>query len=1438
MPAWLIEASTQRRKALKQAGTQKPAWYTNASPDQRKVVDACFKESAAARIHLDKTMSSFQDIDTFAKPLLVQALKDQFGVEADVDKTWLCLRRAMEMGLFKTELSTFEVLALPMLQAALHNFESWECDPHAYHHSSGFVMKAGTHGTGSSVVLNVSVGQFLKLCRSLDIGTKYQTYLKSFFYPADAATETTLREHFIANQKAAMRAAAEQALLAKDIEPKDHAMILSVINGENNPRIGNTPVWFEDMTLMKQRMVGCVAFTPCEIDRYSDEVILYVPHDPKHPLKRYNGDQLKTRFKQLLTTPDTARPDTGPTPYQRFFSQFVPYDKRPYFFSQFVREAAGSPRDKLRWIAEPMNDWAVILGPVRHLVSVNEFPPKHPKMEREPNPYIAPSSVGQKGRVAWADNLDPWQYLYDRYRDQVLADARSHAVPTNDVDAKARAAKLASLLQLGLFAVNIASMFVPVLGEVMMVFMAEQLLYETLEGAVEWGEGDKRAAKAHLVDIAENLAMMAVMAGAGAGIGKLAAIKAEPVIERLEPVTLPNGETRLWKPDLSRYEREVTLDSTNVPNALGQYQIDGKTYIRQGDKVYEQFFDASVHKWRIRHPTDDAAYQPILLHNGAGAWHHSLERPMTWDRLTLLRRIGHETAVFSDDVLLRLADISGVSDNTLRKMHMDLAPPPPELKDAMRLFKTDAEAGRVIGQPQDATESVTRSQVFDRLYKGTEAADARIRTLQLECPGLSEAAAQEVIAHGRAADLARLDATRRAPLNLLEEARWYARQGRQVRAYAGLRSENIPSADSRRLALRALEKLPGWPDTLRLEVREGGVEGALLDSIGAEDAPQKKYLIKNGPRYQALNELGQLPDTGGNFYRSILRALPEEASSALGLSDVEQGAVLQRKVIEYADVHHKAMTSFLEPHAKRFKPPIRVSATLKGYYASGRGQGLDPSLRARVEELYPGAEQADAFFRQQQGKTDRQIYSLLQIRQREWLSLNDTLDLWRGPSTGSPADFHRRQFVQALRESWRNGPLAQDSAEAARLSLSTEVPPPEMPLDFPHVRELSLVGNSLTDANADAFLARFPGVTRLSIGGRERQYIGSLFAQAQHLTTLPQAVNQMPGLTSLRFSTAASSLAEDFPATLTRLTSLETLHLDYSGFDAAVIGDLDLTPLNRLRSLTIEAPQALTQWPEYVQRLPLLERLDLVRTSIHTLPDWIYEGREALWPGMSLNWSALTPASFARAYRYVRDYAGELGHLTDVDQMVDGYCRGQLRLLIGEAEFYGRLPERFDSTLHTHQARFDAVEAIRAEHDEIFAQYEVTGPQTSTPSMPSTLWWRGGGPLFRALRDSWRRAVRQRLDLPTTEIATFELPPSESSLPAKKLTTLPVLPAGSFSHVETLRLGSLDVPAAQARSFFRAFTGTRTLDISGNGFSELPFCRRRLASLETTRPAR
>ncbi|MOA56819.1 hypothetical protein D3C78_1808760 [compost metagenome] len=61
------------------------------------------------------------------------------------------------------------------------------------------------------------------------------------------------------------------------------------------------------------------------------------------------------------------------------------------------------------------------------------------------------------------------------------------------------------------------------------------------------------------MDVAENLAQIGVMAAAGAGFRWLTAVKAEPLMEQLHPVTLPSGETRLWKPDFTGYEQHLTL---------------------------------------------------------------------------------------------------------------------------------------------------------------------------------------------------------------------------------------------------------------------------------------------------------------------------------------------------------------------------------------------------------------------------------------------------------------------------------------------------------------------------------------------------------------------------------------------------------------------------------------------------------------------------------------------------------------------------------------------------------------------------------------------------------------------------------------------------------------------------------------------------------------
>ncbi|ANF85829.1 hypothetical protein A7J50_2425 [Pseudomonas antarctica] len=98
VPQWLVDATPARRLALKETAAVLPDWYKNASPEQRKTVNASVKASAVAQVQLHKTMSTFQDVDAFAKPLLPKALKEQFQVEIDVDKTLLCPRRPLQVS--------------------------------------------------------------------------------------------------------------------------------------------------------------------------------------------------------------------------------------------------------------------------------------------------------------------------------------------------------------------------------------------------------------------------------------------------------------------------------------------------------------------------------------------------------------------------------------------------------------------------------------------------------------------------------------------------------------------------------------------------------------------------------------------------------------------------------------------------------------------------------------------------------------------------------------------------------------------------------------------------------------------------------------------------------------------------------------------------------------------------------------------------------------------------------------------------------------------------------------------------------------------------------------------------------------------------------------------------------------------------------------------
>ncbi|QAX85336.1 hypothetical protein C2E19_16395 [Pseudomonas sp. DTU12.3] len=1511
VPDWLIDASPERRAHIKNAGTQLPDWYQQLSVEQRRDLQTHATEGFLAQSRLDKSMAALESIEVFAEAQLVKALKNQFNVELDVNKTLLCLRRPLQVSVLEIEVSTFEVLKLPMLQAALHNFEEAECEEGAFHRESGFIVAASTPDTFQAVTVGITVNQFLLLCRTLDIGALYQARVKAFLQSTNV-----LRERFIDTQKAAMRAAAELALLKKDIDLDDYRMILSVVNGEVHPHLGDKPVWFRDLSLMKRRMTGCVVFSINEKYRYTNDFIVYIPHDPEHPLKRYTSAQMREVFKRKFTAQDALPSREPATAYQRFFSQFFAYADRPYYFSQFTRSAADAPTDPLRSI------WVKVvqmIPPISVLTRIKELPPEQQgKREPEDDPYLDPFGMVRNGVAGiWAANTDLWQYLYEQHCDKLIADARARAVPTADVDANVRAKRLNHLLEFGMLALNMVSMFVPVLGEIMMTVMAGQLLYESFEGAIEWTEGDRQAAKEHLVDVAENLALIGVMAGVGKGLGRLSAAKPVPVIEKAEPIERLDGKPCLWTPDLAPYESTVGPSSASVPDAQGLHRLNGKTYIRLQGKVYQTLFDEQLKQWRIIHPTDASAYRPILEHNRLGAWRHTLERPVTWDRLTLLRRIGHSTDAFTDEQLLSIADLSGVSDDALRQMHLDHSPAPLALADTLRLFEADQAVSRVIenveggsavdeaflltlpllpqmprwpagrvlevfdgpglsgasvkhgevsllpdgrikapiqiaradvlsadmpavlldaldeaeiirllgpeaARVRDTRPAEFRAQLadflktrqptmFEQFYAEPELQDPRIARLQKATPGLGSAAAIRVCLQANAEELARLQTGGRLPLRLLEESRGYAQRRRFDHAIAGLHMENLASSESQWLALRVLERLPDWSDDVRLEVREGSTHGPLIDSVGSENAQHLKYVVKQGPSYQAFNdqaeELNGIPRQGDNFFASLMHALPDKSRQAIGLPDVSQSASLRRLVIDHVHQHRAEFGRLADKRhgvSKRFKPALRVPGHGLGYYASGRGQGVNPLLVPRVQNVYPALtdQQAGGFILQQlaAGKNDTQIYELLQRRMREWQELESVLTEWEGESAPELSLQSmiggKSSVVRNIKESWRNSPLAQVHPRFAQLDLICDEALPALTADFSHVRELNVRGRCITDANADSLLGIFPRLEKLRIN-----------ATGETFSNVPSVLQEMPALTSLTLYSAIP-FAADMPARLGMLIRIEELTVCSSSYQPIAF---DFSHLQKLRKLEIVA-YSLLDWPTGVLELPDLERLSLKDTGISNLPEGLLEGHEKLWSGLSLDWSRFSRENFKLAYEHAKTLPA---HLVDQEAMVRDYCKGELRRL---GEGLSQAPQGIFDRFFEHwpdaQQRYAAIEALSEQFATLDKQL-VEWLQKGMASQETLREIIGRSNAIHAIRTSWRKGLFKRYGS-TVSASTLDL----SGL---MLSELPKLPADAFSHVRTLLLLGQRVDALQLRDFVGAFQEVQTLDLSDNALHALPF---------------
>ena len=285
---------------------------------------------------------------------------------------------------------------------------------------------------------------------------------------------------------------------------------------------------------------------------------------------------------------------------------------------------------------------------------------------------------------------DLFKALQDQHLEKLKADAKILVVPSTDVDAHASSARWAFWQSLGTNGLNLAALFVPVLGEVMGAVMAEQLMLDAIEGTDAWSNADRATAWVHFEALALNLSIAAGLAGAGTLLPKLGSSEA---LDQLVHIELPSGERRLWRADLGPYARTIDLGAA-TPDAMGLYTLGDKHYLRIEQQVFEVARDTAG-TWRIE--TDLAeAYRPELSTYGAGAWQAYGERPLQWQRPQLLRRLGYMTDGLSDVQLQQAADINGITDDVLRSVHADRQPAPPLLADTLRRLRLVRQVQHLI----------------------------------------------------------------------------------------------------------------------------------------------------------------------------------------------------------------------------------------------------------------------------------------------------------------------------------------------------------------------------------------------------------------------------------------------------------------------------------------------------------------------------------------------------------------------------------------------------------------------------------------------------------------------------------------------------------------------------------------------------------------------
>ncbi|MFL1526441.1 dermonecrotic toxin domain-containing protein [Pseudomonas sp. O230] len=1392
LPDWVLTTSPVTRRALKSARLDIPDWHTTATRQQHQALKTANTHYLTQRNQLESMLDKLQNARDFAEPLLQDALRTRYGLDLDVKTTFLRLYIPQTIPWFPIKTGAARTWTVSLLDAALHNFQDSETEAEAYESTSTFITEpspTGQFDTLPTIKRQLSIQSFTRLCRELDIGGRYQAHLKENLGFNNSVAEAVLKSSAIKTHKAALLSALHMAQVRGDLPLDANQSILDIIEGRENVGLDNWRLHCHDLSLMSSLLTGIVIFAPrLDLTSQRSRIIAYIPDDPEHPLKQYPDTQA---FMAELT-----RKLRAPA-YQAFFSRFIDHQERGHFFADLNTRLSA-----VTWHEHQQGD---------PLPSWRDTPIDKPNLQ------FSVSSIRN----------DLWTHLYQQQSNKILNDARSLAVSTASADRTARWAAWDAFSNVAKKILEVASFvalpFVPLLGEVMLGYMAYQVLDDTFEGIIDWAEGLKTEAFGHLMTIVETVVELGTFAVGGVmaanAFNGLMSREAVTLISPLKPVETATGKTRYWKPDLTPYEQSVDLPDSATRDHLGVYQHEGKTLVRVEDKLYSIKPDSKTGRFQIQHPNRADAYQPALRHNNHGAWQTMLERPLTWDRQTVLRRIGQSVESFNTAEREQILQISGFHDNVLREIHVENQRPPSLLTDTIKRFKIDRDIQALVEQtgsehPDRYQALNQRSSLFQSRYRELEKTDDRhVQLLQGEVRGLPTDIAQELVSNATGTELKQMHSGR-LPQRLKDVALKAMDAVRIARAYEGFYLEGMETADTHRLALHTLESLSGWPARLRIEVREFSHEGTLRDSIGQPDARLLRTLVYGEDGTYNAHENTEL---AGNFYQAILQALPETERAAMGLS-AEDGPILKQRIVRQAQNKPELRTLLAKhPNRKPFYDPttMRLPGGTEGYHRIGRPT---PTLNDRVREVYPSLPQDElrAIVARLQRHPDGARVELSRLS-NEMERLHEDLRTWMNeaptvhPETRLPLNeleqqaqrHNRRLLAQEIQRSWRRqSDRDLDSADNSDRYVLRFADPilgdlPVLTADFSHVSLLALEG-SRAEQGIHGFLQRFNNLRRLDLRGFS-------------LSTLPEAIPRMTNLDALLLHDCAIRFDADAWSKMSSLNKLVMLDLFRNPVDAVP----DVGAFTELVHLDL-SETGLTEIPASAITHPKLNTLMLVNNRITELPAGLFDSTVYDKRGVHLSDNPLIDSVRQRIKLHYLETSYDLGVYApqaDIERVRALYPNMEVEQA---SEFVYELP----GTLEEGRIELTRLEAELAKLSNDLAAWTADlpplHPRTGEPFNERQLF------VEHANRDEFMQTLQQcwrhQSDL---DDFNDSLEPTFDLVITSRITgELPTLSA-DFSHVSALELQSVDGVTRIGR-FLDVFPNLKSLRLRECDLGTLP----------------